>query len=138
MTAQGKKWWGDPVSPDYVKDGMEPFGKISIRRKIGEVFSDNDQFVIRTLFYPFSARFGYVEENLEQFKIDLKVIRPMLDNLFDFEKAMAERLQVDTEKFLKSGASSYLRSGLINRWNLLKKYYTYPRMVRPLKVNQTR
>ena len=27
MTAQGKKWWGDPGSPDFKKDGMEPFGK---------------------------------------------------------------------------------------------------------------
>ena len=24
MTAQGKKWWGDPNSPDYEKDGQEP------------------------------------------------------------------------------------------------------------------
>ena len=27
MTAQGKKWWGDPSSPDYTKDGMDPFGQ---------------------------------------------------------------------------------------------------------------
>ena len=25
MTAQGKRWWGDPSSPDYFEDGMEPF-----------------------------------------------------------------------------------------------------------------
>ena len=27
MTAQGKEWWGDPSSPDYEKDGMDPLGK---------------------------------------------------------------------------------------------------------------
>tara|TARA_B100000700_G_scaffold316044_1_gene404947 strand:- start:1413 stop:1568 length:156 start_codon:yes stop_codon:yes gene_type:complete len=27
MTAQVKKWWGEPVSPDYAVDGMAPFGK---------------------------------------------------------------------------------------------------------------
>ena len=72
MTAQGKKWWGNPSSPDYAKDGMDPFGKTSIKRKVGSVFSENDQFILRTLFYPFSVRFGYVEENAEQFEIDLQ------------------------------------------------------------------
>ena len=50
MTVQGKKWWGDPGSPDYLKDGMDPFGKTSINRKIGSIFSENDQFILRTLF----------------------------------------------------------------------------------------
>ena len=84
MTAQGKKWWGDPTSPDYSTDGMNPFGKTSINRKIGSTFSDNDQFILRTLFYPFSVRFGYTKENEKQFKKDLKTIRPMIDKMFDF------------------------------------------------------
>ena len=54
MTVQGKKWWGDPASPNFAKDGMNPFGKTSINRKLGSVFSTNDQFILRTLFYPFS------------------------------------------------------------------------------------
>ena len=84
MTAQGKKWWGDPTSPDYSKDGMNPFGKTSIKRKIGTIFSEKDQFILQTLFYPFSVRFGYAKENSERFKDDLQKIRPMLDDLFDF------------------------------------------------------
>ena len=86
MTAQGKKWWGDPTSPVYKKDGMDTFGKSSINRKLGLVFSKNDQFILRTLFYPFSVHFNYVKENLEQFKNDLTTIRLMLDQMFDFEK----------------------------------------------------
>ena len=89
MTAQGKKCWGDPDSPDYAKDGMEPFGTTSIKRKVGSVFTGNDQFILRTLFYPFSVRFGYVEESLDQFKADLQTIRPMLDEMFGFEKMIA-------------------------------------------------
>ena len=135
MTAQGKKWWGDPASPDYEKDGMEPFGKTSIRRKVGSVFTENDQFILRTLFHPFSVRFGYVEENLEQFKGDLKTIRPMLEEMFGFEKVMAERSKVSEEQFMKSGSYLYLRSGLIERWKVLAKFGTYPNMVKPLKVN---
>jgi tetratricopeptide (TPR) repeat protein len=135
MTAQGKKWWGDPISPDYAKDGMEPFGKASIRRKVGSVFIENDQFILRTLFYPFSMRFGYVEENLEQFKADLKTIRPMLDKMFGFEKTLVERTQVDAAQFIKSGSYLYLRSGLIERWNVLAEFHTYPNMIKPLKIN---
>jgi tetratricopeptide (TPR) repeat protein len=135
MTAQGKKWWGDPDSPDYLKDGMEPFGKTSIRRKIGSVFSEDDRFVLRTFFYPFSVRFGYVEENTEQFKIDLQAIRPMLEKMFDFEITMMERTQADSEQFMKSGSYLYLRSGLIERWNVLAEFHTYPNMIEPLKLN---
>jgi len=66
MTAQGKKWWGDPTSPDYAKGSMsDPFSDSAITRKVGSIFSEHDQFILRTLFYPFSVRFGYVEENFE-------------------------------------------------------------------------
>jgi len=132
MTAQGKKWWGDPGSPDYTKDGMEPFGKTSIRRKIGAIFSENDQFILHTLFYPFSVRFGYAEKNLEQFKVDLQTIRPMLNEMFGFEKTIAERTQVNADQFMKSGSYLYLRSGLIERWNVLAEFNTYPNMIEPL------
>ena len=135
MTAQGKKWWGDPESPDYSKDGMEPFGTNSIKREVGSVFTENDQFIMRTLFYPFSFRFGYVEENLKQFKADLQAIRPMLDEMFGFEKTMSERTQVDAEQFMKSGSYLYLRSGLIERWNVLAEFHTYPNMIKPLNIN---
>ena len=135
MTAQGKKWWGDPTSPDYKKEGMNPFGKVSINRKLGSVFSENDQFILRTLFYPFSVRFGYAEENLKKFKEDLKVIRPMLNEMFDFEKKLVQHTKTSTEKFMKSGPYLYLRSGMIERWNTLNKYHTYHNMLTPLKIN---
>ena len=135
MTAQGKKWWGDPVSPDYAKDGMNSFGKTSINRKIGSVFSENDQYILSTLFYPFSVRFGYLEENLEKFKNDLQTIRPMLDQIFDYEKKIIEKTKGSVENFMQSGPYLYLRSGMIERWNTLNKFNTYPKMLTPLKIN---
>ena len=134
MTAQGKKWWGDPSSLDFLKDGMEPFGKTSINRKVGAIFSKNDQFILETLFYPFSVRFGYTKENEKQFKSDLETIRPMLDSLFDFEKVIVAETESDPEQFMKLGSYLYLRSGLIERWNTLNKFGTYPNMIRPLKI----
>jgi len=136
MTAQGKKWWGDPSGLDFTKDGMEPFGKTSINRKLGSIFSKNDQLVLRTLFYPFSIQFGYAKENLEQFKNDLQTIRPMLDQMFDFERKIAQNTKINTEKFMKSGPYLFLRSGMIERWNTLNKFHTYPNMLTPLKINQ--
>ena len=134
MTAQGKKWWGDPSSSDYKIDGMDPFGKTSIKRKVGTIFSKNDQFILRTLFHPFSVRFGYAKENKEQFKSDLETMRPMLDSLFDFEKAIIAETEADPEQFMKSGSYLYLRSGLIERWNTLNKFGTYPNMIKTLEI----
>ena len=134
MTAQGKKWWGDPTSPDYKIDGMDPFGKNSINRRLGSVFSNNDQFILRTLFYPFNISFGYTKENLKQFKSDLLVVKPMLNKMFDFEKKIAQNMKINSDDFIKSGAYLYLRSGMFERWNTLNTYYTYPNMLSPLKI----
>ena len=136
MTAQGKRWWGDPTSQDYSKDGMNAFGTVAIRRKIGTVFSANDQFILRTLFYPFSARFGYVEDNTEQFKVDLQTIKPQLDTMFDFEKVMANNKGVKAEQFMKSGSFLYFRASMAERWNTLNSNGTYNSMVRPLKIKR--
>ena len=135
MTAQGKKWWGDPSSKNYEKDGMDPFGKSSINQKLGSVFSKNDQFILSTLFYPFNIRFGYAEENLKKFKNDLQIIKPMLDQMFDFEKKIAQNKNIDIKSFMKSGPYIFLRSGMIERWNTLIKFHTYPNMLKLLKID---
>jgi tetratricopeptide (TPR) repeat protein len=136
MTAQGRKWWGDPSSPDFGKEEMTPFGKTSTQRKLGSVFSDHDQFIFRTLFYPFSVRFGYVDEDLVQFKTHLQEIRPMLDQTFDFEKSMIKRGNIPAKQFTHSGSYQYLRAGLIGRWNTLSECHTYPHMLKPLLVTR--
>ena len=136
MTVQGKKWWGDPTSPDFAKDGMNPFGKMSINRKLGSVFSKNDQFILRTLFYPFNVRFNYVDENLEKFKKDLQDIRPMLDEMFDFERKIAEQKKISKELFMKQGHYLFLRSGMIERWDILNKSHSYSNMLIPINIDQ--
>jgi hypothetical protein len=134
MTVQGKKWWGDPASPDYSKDGMEPFGKTSIDRAVGSVFSKNDQFILRTLFHPFNSQFGYTGDSDEDFKNNLKKIRPMIDEMFDFEKNIAKKMKMSFERFINSGSYMYLRAGLIDRWTTLNEFHKYPNMIKPLKI----
>ena len=136
MTAQGKKWWGDPSSPDYRQDGMAPFGKTSINRSVGKIFSENDQFILNTLFYPFRVKLGYTEENSKKFKSDLKDIKPQLTELFDFEKSIINKTNADPKQFQKLGSYLYLRSSLIERWNTLNEHQTYPGMISPLVIEK--
>jgi len=55
--------------------------------------------------------------------------------MFDFERKIAQHTKMNTEKFMKSGSYLYLRSGMIERWNTLNKFHTYPNMLTPLKIN---
>ena len=127
MTAQGKKWWGDKSSSH-----MPKFGRVSKIKK-GKVFSDNDRFIFNTLFYPFSVKFGYQKADLNSFKRDLKLIEPLIKNIFDFEKKIADRIEMDYKHFMQLGSYKYLRESLIERWKLLSKLNTYPNMFNPLK-----
>jgi len=134
MTAQGQKWWGDPSSVDYSEAGMSPFDDKSIKRKIGSIFSDRDQFILRTFFYPFSVRFGYVEEDVAGFRRDLTEVKPMLEELFDFEKQVASDRDIDLDMYKKSVSYLYLRAGLLDRWKVLNEFSDYPHMLTPLKI----
>ena len=134
MTAQGKKWWGDPSSVDYSEAGMSPFDDKSIKRKIGSIFSDRDQFILRTFFYPFSVKFGYVDEDIAGFRRDLIAVKPMLEELFDFEKQIASDRGIDLDMYKKSVSYLYLRAGLLDRWKVLDEFSDYPHMLTPLKI----
>jgi tetratricopeptide (TPR) repeat protein len=134
MTMQGKKWWGDPNSQDYESDGMNPFGTKSINRDPGNIFSERDQFIFKTLFFPFNVRFGYVDKNIEKFHTDLRIIRPLLDEPFEFEKQMHKKTGRNFENFKRSGRFLYLRALLFEHWNFQNNKNHYPNMLNPLKV----
>ena len=128
MTAQGKKWWGGLDSKN-----MTAFGKVN-KSKIGKIFSEKDRFIFKTLFYPFSIKFEYAKENAKKFKDNLEKIRPMIDEIFDFEKQFIKRTEINENKFKKSAMFLYMRSRMIERWEVLKQFNTYPNMLRYLKI----
>ena len=134
MTAQGKRWWGNYSGNNLETESTMPFDKSSIDREIGEVFSDRDQLILRTLFYPFRVSFNYCEVDEDGFLEDLQIIRPMLDQAFDFEENFLNENFSDPQKFKKSAAFLYIRRVLIDRWNLLSKAKTFPNMVNPMKI----
>ena len=81
---------------------MEPFGKTSVKRKVGS-YLVSDQVYPAYSFYPFRVRFRYTKENENsRFKVDLQKIRPMIDEMFDFEKKIAEQMQTSFEKLIGS------------------------------------
>ena len=105
---------------------MSPFEDSSIKKAVGSVFSEKDQFILRTLFHPFSVRFGYIEEDIVGFKRDLQEIWPLLDEMFDFEEKMAQESKVDLELFTKSGSYWLFRSGLLDNRKVSNKFNDYP------------
>lgn len=133
MTAQGKKWWGDPTSPDYSKSqAMDPFDPVATQRTVGTIFSERDQRVLHTLFYPFSVKFGYREADPAGFARNLRDIRPMLDDVLDFEATLCQRQNISTETFKQTCTYLFLRAGMVDRWNTLNRYKDYPNMLSPL------
>jgi hypothetical protein len=78
--------------------------------------------------------FDYVEANQVKFENNLKEIRPMIDEIFNFEQILAESMQMNSRAFANSESFLYLRSGLIERWNTLNEFQTYPGMIKPLKI----
>jgi hypothetical protein len=80
------------------------------------------------------VRFGYAKEDEEQFKLDLQIIRPMIDEMFGFEKKIAKKMHMSHEELAASGSHLYLRSCLTQRWDTLNKFGTYPNMIKLLEL----
>ena len=62
---------------------------------------------------------------------------PLFCVLYDhriFHTAIVAETESDPEQFMKSGTYLYLRSGLIERWDTLSKFGTYPNMIKTLEI----
>ena len=136
MTAQGKKWWGegDFFRSESIGHETSPFGLASVNRKVGAIFSEYDQYILKTLFYPFRVVFGYTEKNEAKFLTDLKKVRPLLNQMFEFETEIMRTKGISQDEFTELGSFKFLRSGLIERWNTLNELGTYPFMIKPLTI----
>lgn len=134
-TFQGLSWWGDPSTVKFGRTkpttgfGLDQTDRDAdpIKRKVGYLFSDQDQFILATLFYPVRVLYGYQEQDDSAFARNLKKIRPALDEPFDFEKESVEETR-------ENAHYRYLRRALVDRWRTLDSQGTYPGMVTPLAV----
>jgi tetratricopeptide (TPR) repeat protein len=136
MTAQGKKWWGDPSSPLYHDTkAMEPFGDTTDTTATIPVFTERDRLVLRTLFYPFSVRFGCEKPDPEKFSYNLDNILPQLDDMMDFEIELSQNLGISNSNFQRCADYVLLRAAIRDRWQVLKEHQDYPHMLIPLDIN---
>ena len=122
MTSAGKKWWGDPASPDYAKEGSSPFGVSAISRKLGKVFSEEDLYFFEILLYPFKRQFGYEPINTDLTSMQaLKFAENKVDQPLDFEIEICEKNNLSPEDLKLTGQFRYLRRRMWHRLNELKE-----------------
>ena len=131
-TMQGLKWWGEPGGATHGE--ADQWGKKAISRKVGTLFSESDQFILRTLFHPFSRLYGYAERDDDRFRRDLTAIAPMIDAPFDFERTYFEKHGLDPAEITSLGTCRYFRAALRARWRVLDQTGTYPDMITPLPI----
>ena len=134
-TMQGLKWWGDPSSSLFGKTQTQYEEHTDpIRTKTGALFTAHDQFILNTLFYPLSARFGYVDENEAQFRKNLREIRPLIDTPLDFEQKLAEEFLPDYPELEMTEAFKSLHAVLVGLWRLLDEHGRYPYLIKALPI----
>ena len=81
---------GVPISQNYGPNGQSIWDKSAINRPVGSIFSEDDQRILKTLFYPIRSEYGYTSDTFVQFQSDLTAIKPKLWEMFDFERTLAE------------------------------------------------
>ena len=79
-------------------------------------------------------RFNYREPNKVEFEKNLKEIRLLFDDMFDFEKKLVEKTKIDPVKFKSNIGYVLLRASLMDRWRVLCEFKDYPNMISPLYV----
>ncbi len=132
-TMQGLKWWGDPSSKLYGRThDMESWDDDPVRDKTSTLFSTRDQLIMGTLFYPLSARFGYVETNASQFSKDLKAVYPLLNEPLDFEEKLAKSFPPGHPELEKTASFKSFHVILNALWRILDEQGTYPNLLKPL------
>ena len=130
---QGLKWWGDPSSSLFGRThDTESWDDDPIRATVGSFFSDHDQLILSTLFYPLSSRFGYVETDGSRFRRDLDEIRPYLEKPLDFETTLSADFPSSYPELEETGDFKSLHAVLLGLWSLLDAQGTYPYMMEVL------
>lgn len=122
MTSAGKKWWGDPASPDYAKEGSSPFGVSAINRKLGKVFSEDDLYFFEILLHPFKSQFNYepINSNLTGSQA-LNFVEKKIDLPLDFELKLCEKNKITPGDLALTGQYRYLRRRMWHRFKELQE-----------------
>lgn len=130
-TMQGLEHWGDPSGKSF---GCDPFDTAVLDRKVGKVFGDHDQRLLRALYYPFRVGFGWEEPDDKAFQSELAEVPALLAQPFDCEKLLLETNDLPQGLLDRHVSYKYLRLVLASRLATLQKHGTYPGLLQPLMV----
>jgi len=130
-TFQGLTYWG-PYSP--LNPQIKGFDPKSIRRKTGIIFSNKDIWIFSTLFYYFRTHYGYQDKDEKTFRTDLRKIRDLLDEPFDFEYQWVQKQSNGIWKPQDLFPFQVLRNKIKSIWQLVdqqKTFYGMPNLITP-------
>ena len=71
--------------------------------------------------------------NKKEFIKNLKVIRPWLEEPFEFEKDIHKKLPEDTPDFKEIYSYKIPHNYIIKVWEILNETQTYPYLIEPLE-----
>ena len=119
--------------PSINFDNITGFDKKSIDVPIGRLFGKRDIMILETLFWPFMNEYNYTQMSKKEFIKNLKIIRPWLEEPFEFEKDIHKKLPEDTPDLNEICSYQILHRYLIKIWEILNETQSYPYLIEPLE-----
>jgi len=119
--------------PSINFDNITGFDKKSIDVPIGRLFGKRDIMILETLFWPFMNEYNYTQMSKKEFIKNLKIIRPWLEEPFEFEKDIHKKLPEDTPDLHKICSYQTSHRYLIKIWEILNETQSYPYLIEPLE-----
>ena len=119
--------------PSINFDNITGFDKKSIDVPIGRLFGKRDIIILETLFWPFMNEYKYTQMSKKEFIKNLKIIRPWLEEPFEFEKDIHKKLPEDTPDLQDICSYQIPHRYLIKIWEILNETQSYPYLIEPLE-----
>ena len=119
--------------PSINFDNITGFDKRSIDVPIGRLFGKRDIIILETLFWPFMNEYNYTQMSKKEFIKNLKIIRPWLEEPFEFEKDVHKKLPEDTPDLNEICSYQIPHRYLIKIWEILNETQSYPYLIEPLE-----
>ena len=119
--------------PSINFDNITGFDKKSIDVPIGRLFGKRDIMILETLFWPFMNEYKYTQMSKKEFIKNLKIIRPWLEEPFEFEKDIHKKLPEDTPDLHEICSYQIPHRYLIKIWEVLNETQSYPYLIEPLE-----
>ena len=118
--------------PSVNFNNITGFDTRSIDVPLGRVFSSRDIEIIETLYWPFMKMYGYTKISEKKFLKNISKIRPYLDEPFQFEIDIYNKLPEDKPEIAKITQFNHVHKYLIKIWDILNENKTYPNLIKPI------